>query len=1103
MGVKENSVPWDDVFDPRYDEKSAPSLWEVVLGEAPPIYADPNEFFKRTYLTKTMKESLAAIAQSLRGEGRKVILLTSLFGGGKTHTLLAIYHAFKTPQSLSILDSQLTDLILEAGEPEIIVLDADSSKLVPSPIEPYREGDFEIKTVWGMLAHKLGAYKEVKDYDSPDSPPPPTDKLRGLLRDQKVIILIDEIVKYIASMRRSKLRNYGENVITFLENLAKAVEGVDTALVVTIPADYREGTPVPEETYREDTNKVLRSISRVSSMRLPPITSGDIAKVLRKRIFQKVSEEYPRTFYETYRDNPDVFGDESNWDYVLEEGNVRYTLRETYPFHPKYLEAISDFVVRNKDLQKTRDAIKISRKVVRSVWSSEEDPEAIMPWHLDLSNSEIRSDIITQSYSDFDQIVSKDIISPGGSLGNVRHSINPDLAVRLATVIFLRTYIYESTKAIKPFPKFEEIAVSVYEPAYFNSHSLMPVDIRDVLSDLTTYLVHLQEDDGRYWFTRYPSAVELAQKRAEEIFRNERGKLLTKFAEVTKSILFPSKKKGKGEIQRSELFDKSKSFVVSAFNQELASANTPDGPEMKLVVIADESASEDLIRQVIFYEGEKPRTYKNTVVVVSPVKDGQGIFPEILRKIARHLAAEEVKDSLPEYYQDKDLIKLQERRLKNFSQRNYEGAQQASLGYLRSVNFPKDINEVGTVEASIGVSIASQTEEALTNPPYIKYRRDFDFDDLVNFLKMVYNRDLIEGEERIPFSTLLNWFTTNPKANFMTRSMLERVVKSGVDRLSIGIITKEGSLYWRKDDGPPFPKTPGRIRDDDEVVSYKIAARELINNLLKREGEEETLTGIRRTWFEIEFGGEVIKLRELVNMEGYEDIIKEGTINKKVEEIESELLVEPDISNVEARPGEEVRIPIHVRVINYDSGTVRLSASMGQLDPQEGDPDFESTLIVKAPEAPKSYTIEIRAEDSAGKEKVAQVTLKVKSERETKETKELSEAFVGWQLVGLSSEDPETFVRALQNFKDEENASVSANLSSGQISLEINDLDAYSALSILRTLADKLRDLGLDEGIDFRGELFLPGEPIDQIRYHSLNSLSGKVIFRLQAPERE
>ncbi len=1103
MGVKANSTPWDDVFDPQYDEKSAPSLWEVVLGEAPIIYSDPEEFFKRTYLTKAMKDSITAIAQSLQGRGRNVILLTSLFGGGKTHTLLTIYHAFKNPQHLLSLDKELAEQVLEVERPELIVLDADSSKLVPHPLEPYREGEFEIKTIWGMLAHKLGMYAKVKDSDSPDSPPPSSDKLRELLKGRKVIILVDEIVKYIATMRRGKLRGYGDNVITFLENLAKAVEGVSAALVVTIPADYREGIPVPEEAYREDTEKVLRSITRVASMRLPPITSGDITKVLRRRIFQRVSEDFPRTFYETYRDNQEVFGDEANWDYVSEEGNVRYTLRDTYPFHPKYLEVLTDIVVRNKDLQKTRDAIKISRKVVRFVWNSYEDPEAIMPWHLDLSNPEIRSDVISQSYIDFDTIASKDIISTDGSLGNVRLSSKPELAVKIATVIFLRTYVYESTKARKAFPTMEEIAVSVYEPTYFNSRSLMPIDIRDVLSELIDYLVHLQEEEGRYWFTRYPSAVEIAQKRAEEILRNERRRLLIEFADVAKNVLFPSKKSGRGEVSPVELFSKGKSFVVGALDKGRASELAPDSPEMKLVVFADEMVPEDLIRQVIFFEGEKPRKYNNTVVVVAPIENGREVFLNTLRSIARYLAAEEVKDYLSEYYQDKDLVKLQEKRLKGFSQNNLEKAQHSTLAFLRSVYFPRDLGEVGLVEASIGASIASQTEEALTNPPIMKYRRDFSFDNLVEFLRERYNRDLVEGEEKITFGSLLDLFTTNPKANFMTRALLEKVVKQGIERLAIGVLTREGSLYWRKEEGPAEPALPGRIRDDDEIVSYKVAARELAKKLSEREREEETLTGIRRIWFEVELGGEVMRLKDLLREEGFEDIIRGGVIHKRVQEIERELLIEPETTSVECRPGDEVSLIIQVRAVNYDAGTVKLSSDMGQIEPSEGVPNFEAVLKVKAPDVPKTYKINLRAEDSNGEVKTAQITLKVKSEREVKETRELSEEYIGWGLIGISSEDPTSFTMALQYFKDSEEAVAECSLSSGEVvNLSVKGLDAYSALYILRTLVDKLRELGLDEDLEFYGELALK-EEIDRVRYQTLNSLSGKVTFRLQAPARE
>jgi predicted AAA+ superfamily ATPase len=87
---------WDDVLDPGLDEKTAPSLGEVLLGRAPRIYADPREFFRRTLMTKSMLDMLEEIAGALAGVRdsrrgyRKVHVLTSLFGGGKTHTLLTI-----------------------------------------------------------------------------------------------------------------------------------------------------------------------------------------------------------------------------------------------------------------------------------------------------------------------------------------------------------------------------------------------------------------------------------------------------------------------------------------------------------------------------------------------------------------------------------------------------------------------------------------------------------------------------------------------------------------------------------------------------------------------------------------------------------------------------------------------------------------------------------------------------------------------------------------------------------------------------------------------------------------------------------------------------
>ena len=77
MGFKKHVKVWEDVLKPEYDEKAAPSLWEVVLGEAPPIYGDAREFFRRTYLTSSMKDAIESSVKAIKGEGNSCLLYTS------------------------------------------------------------------------------------------------------------------------------------------------------------------------------------------------------------------------------------------------------------------------------------------------------------------------------------------------------------------------------------------------------------------------------------------------------------------------------------------------------------------------------------------------------------------------------------------------------------------------------------------------------------------------------------------------------------------------------------------------------------------------------------------------------------------------------------------------------------------------------------------------------------------------------------------------------------------------------------------------------------------------------------------------------------------
>lgn len=95
--------PWRTVVNPHKDVASgkyqqaefAADLWQVHLGEGSDEYRKPVEFFRRTFLTESLKGLLAGAAERLSGSGGDpVVQLQTNFGGGKTHSMLALYHLF-------------------------------------------------------------------------------------------------------------------------------------------------------------------------------------------------------------------------------------------------------------------------------------------------------------------------------------------------------------------------------------------------------------------------------------------------------------------------------------------------------------------------------------------------------------------------------------------------------------------------------------------------------------------------------------------------------------------------------------------------------------------------------------------------------------------------------------------------------------------------------------------------------------------------------------------------------------------------------------------------------------------------------------------------
>ncbi len=451
MGFLNYVRVWKDVFEPRLDEKAAPSLGGVHLGKEETIYTDPVEFFRRTFITSSMARILDEVANALLGRGgNKVTMLLSLFGGGKTHTLLTIYHAFRNPGALlqakteskevrKILEKLVEELSKVASNVRVVVLDGFFTELTPNPINPLSvPGSYKVQTIWGSLAHQLGRFGEVRGNDE-KLLAPSADVLLKVLGDEPVLILMDELADYVIRLRSSvdpNLQRYAEQILAFIEHLAKAVElSKHSVLVISLPVEERGAELVVEERYKPQFDVITslhRSLSRVSAGRIIPVSPSDIPSVLKVRIFEYIGSEAAKAVSSTLTKIYDV--EENREFFGKDAAKTAYKVEETYPFHPSYIDTLIHIVDRHPSLEKTRDAIRITRKVIRKLAEASSQAELVMPFHIDVEDREIRGILLSHEfYRGYETVVEEDIVE------RCRKYEKPELVKAIAKTVFVKT----------------------------------------------------------------------------------------------------------------------------------------------------------------------------------------------------------------------------------------------------------------------------------------------------------------------------------------------------------------------------------------------------------------------------------------------------------------------------------------------------------------------------------------------------------------------------------------------------------------------------------------------------------------------------------------
>ncbi|MDU6749225.1 MAG: Swt1 family HEPN domain-containing protein, partial [Bradyrhizobium sp.] len=307
-----NLRPWREVVTPHADVASgryqqaefAADLWQVHLGEGSDEYRKPAEFFRRTFLTESLKGLLVGGVQRLSGQGGDpVVQLQTNFGGGKTHSMLALYHLFggASPGELAGVDAVLAEAGVKAlPKARRVVLVGNKI----SPGNPVTKPDGTVvRTLWGELAYQLGGARAfariAKDDENATSP---GDALRELFVEYgPCLVLMDEWVAYARQLHdQSDLPAGGfETQFTFAQALTESAKlAKNCLLVVSLPASDTAGSPHTQADDvevggirgREALDRLRNVVGRVESS-WRPATAEEGFEIVRRRLFEPISGE--------------------------------------------------------------------------------------------------------------------------------------------------------------------------------------------------------------------------------------------------------------------------------------------------------------------------------------------------------------------------------------------------------------------------------------------------------------------------------------------------------------------------------------------------------------------------------------------------------------------------------------------------------------------------------------------------------------------------------------------------------------------------------------------------------------------------------------------
>lgn len=621
----DNTLPsWRDIIEPHPDvaqglyqqAEFAADLAQVVRRDPRTAkeYSDPIEFFSRTYITNGIRGLLKqALKRVTEQGGEPVIQLKTAFGGGKTHSMLALYHMLQGNLPLKkvpILEPLLKETRLTA------LPKANVAVLVGTALDPSTGKRSDVfpriiaNTLWGEMAmqlaqnaNDLSLYNIIKEADKKHVSPG-SEKLTELFdKAGPCLILMDELVAYARKLEGQNDLPAGtfENFLTFIQELTEAAKASKNSMVVaSIPESNIE---IGGEAGQRTLVAIEHTFGRAESV-WNPVEVNEGFEVVRRRLFQdckdkKKRDEVCEAYSLLYRQEPE------NFPYEARSVEYEEQLKACYPIHPEIFNRLFNDWASLEQFQRTRGVLRLMAAVIHALWMGGDGSSMILPGTLPLDEPSVRDELTRYLPEGWNSIVMGEV----DGKNSVPYKVDMEqerfgrvmAARRVARDIFLGSAPTNSQQSVRGVDR-QQIHLGVMQP----EESLSTFN--DALSRLLSKCAYLNASraDDRFWYDTRPTLLKTA---------NDRKQL---FKEADCDVLV--EKRLKKLVGTSPVFCK-----VHLCPQ--STADVPDEPRTRLVVLKPNqvwkegreiSPAERISQEILDNRGSFPRKYRNMLLFLAP-----------------------------------------------------------------------------------------------------------------------------------------------------------------------------------------------------------------------------------------------------------------------------------------------------------------------------------------------------------------------------------------------------------------------------------------------------------------------------------------------------